>query len=96
MCSSVAKSISGIIVIFIGQSLPNSTNDHMVIGEIMILAFIMCYTLTYTMIEPLQASIRAVYICFAQNQQSLSQAFPLVYHRLNRMSSDRNSNNGIV
>jgi hypothetical protein len=36
--------------------------------------------------EPLRASIKAVYVCFAQHPQSLSQAFPLIYHRLSRIS----------
>jgi|AntRauTorckE5430_2_1112549.scaffolds.fasta_scaffold04413_3 hypothetical protein len=92
MCSSISKSISGIVVIFVGQSLSSSNTDHMIICEIMVVSFIMCYTLIYTMMEPLQASIKAVYICFAQNQQSLSQAFPLLYHRLDRLSREQGSN----
>jgi len=92
MCSSISKSISGIIVIFIGQSFPTADNDHMIICEIMVTSFIMCYTLIYTMMEPLQASIKALYICFAQNHVTLSQAFPIVYRRLQRMTNERESN----
>lgn len=76
-------------MIFIGHAFPTAQNDHMVIFEIMVTTFIMCYTLVYTMMEPLQASIKAMYICFAQNHQTLSQAFPIVYHRLNRMTNER-------
>jgi len=92
MCSSISKSISGLVVIFVGQSLATSNTDHMTICEIMVITFIMCYTITLTMMEPLQASIKAVYICFAQNQQSLSQAFPLLYNRLDRLSREQGSN----
>ena len=51
MCSSISKSISGIIVIFIGQSFPTADNDHMIICEIMVTSFIMCYTLIYTILD---------------------------------------------
>ena len=40
------------------------------------------------MMEPLRASIKAVYVSFAQHPQSLSQAFPLLYHRLSRISEE--------
>jgi len=92
MCSSISKSVSGLVVIFVGQSLASSNTDHMIVCEIMVVSFIMCYTVIYTMMEPLQASIKAVYICFAHNQQSLSQAFPLLYHRLDRLSREQGSN----
>ncbi len=92
MCSSISKSISGIIVIFIGHAYASAGYDHLIIYEIMVTSFIMCYTLIYTMMEPLQASIKALYICFAQNHLTLSLAFPIVYNRLERMTSERDSN----
>jgi hypothetical protein len=52
----------------------------------MLLAFVFCYTLIFTVMEPLRASIKAVYVSFAQHPQSLSQAYPLIFHRLSRMS----------
>lgn len=90
MCASISKVIAGLIVIFIGQS-ATPENDHMIICEIMVITFIMVYIIVYTMMEPLKASIKAVYVCFAQNHQSLSQAFPLVYHRLERISRENES-----
>jgi len=91
MCSSISKSIAGIIVIFVGQYLTRTPdNNHTVVCEIMVTTFAMSYVLIYTMMEPLQASTKAVYVCFAQNHQSLSHAFPILYHRLARMSRERN------
>lgn len=54
--------------------------------ENMLLAFILSYTLIFTVMEPLRASIKAVYVSFAQHPRSLSQAFPLIFHRLSRLS----------
>jgi hypothetical protein len=54
--------------------------------ENMLLAFIISYTLIFTVMEPLRASIKAVYVSFAQHPRSLSQAFPLIFHRLSRLS----------
>jgi hypothetical protein len=81
------------IVIFVGfilshhrkaSSLP-SLHDTAVC-EIMLLSFILSYTIVFTVLEPLRASIKTVYVCFAQHPQSLSQAFPLIFHRLTRLS----------
>lgn len=52
----------------------------------MLLAFILSYTLLFTVMEPLRAAIKAVYVAFAQNPRSLSHAYPLIYHRLTRLS----------
>jgi hypothetical protein len=32
-----------------------------------------------------------VYVCFAQHPRSLSQAFPLIFHRLTRLSDSNMS-----
>ncbi len=92
MCSSISKSIAGIVVIYVWPFLPTDSDKKtdITICEIMVMTFVMCYVLIYTMMEPLRASIKAVYVCFAQNHQSLSQAFPILYHRLDRMSNERN------
>ena len=88
----VCGSIAGAIVIFTGSVLVHQRNrnsphvsDTAVFMD-MILAFIFCYTLIFTVMEPLRASIKAVYISFAQHPQSISQSFPLIFHRLSRMS----------
>jgi len=92
MCSSISKSIAGIVVIYVWPFLPTDSDKRtdITVCEIMVMTFAMCYVLIYTMMEPLRASIKAVYVCFAQNQRSLSQAFPILYHRLDRMSNERN------
>jgi hypothetical protein len=52
----------------------------------MLLAFILSYTLLFTVMEPLRAAIKAVYVAYAQHPRSLSHAYPLIYHRLTRLS----------
>lgn len=92
MGACVGGSISGAIVVFTGSVLvhqrnrgaPNTSDSAIVLD--MILAFIFCYTLIFTVMEPLRAAIKAVYVSFAQHPQSLSQAFPLIFHRLSRLS----------
>lgn len=91
MCASISKSLAGLIVIFIGQSHPNSNENRSVIFEAIVVIYIMCYVLVYTMMEPLQSSIRALYVCFTQNEEILKQAFPLVYSRLNRTRNQSNN-----
>mmetsp|Transcript_1291 Transcript_1291/g.1725 ORF Transcript_1291/g.1725 Transcript_1291/m.1725 type:complete len:702 (+) Transcript_1291:102-2207(+) len=92
MCASVGGSVSGIIVIFTGyvlivdrRSSKNAVSDFQVFED-MLLAFILCYTLIFTVMEPLRASIKAVYVSFAQHPRSLSQAYPLIFQRLRRVS----------
>eukprot|EP00551_Chaetoceros_affinis_P013266 CAMPEP_0203686964 /NCGR_PEP_ID=MMETSP0090-20130426/49338_1 /ASSEMBLY_ACC=CAM_ASM_001088 /TAXON_ID=426623 /ORGANISM="Chaetoceros affinis, Strain CCMP159" /LENGTH=1061 /DNA_ID=CAMNT_0050556211 /DNA_START=130 /DNA_END=3315 /DNA_ORIENTATION=+ len=90
MCSSVSKAVSIIVVIIIGQplSLHSSGLKHSTVCEIMVVSYMMCFMILSTVMEPLRASIKAVLVSFAQHPQSLSQAFPLVYHRLSRISDD--------
>lgn len=92
MSACVGGTISGVIVIFTGAVLVHQRNhsapdvsDSAIVLD-MILAFVFCYTLIFTVMEPLRASIKAVYVSFAQHPQSLSQAYPLIFHRLSRMS----------
>ena len=89
MCASVCASISGLIVIIVGtivsQRRPENLADEAIVQS-MLLAFVFCYTLLFTVMEPLRASIKAIYVCFAEHPQSLSQAFPLIFHRLSRIS----------
>jgi hypothetical protein len=87
MCASVCASISGFIVIIVGTIVshrrPENLSDEAIVQS-MLLAFVLCYTLLFTVMEPLRASIKAIYVCFAEHPQSLSQAFPLIFHRLSR------------
>jgi hypothetical protein len=92
MCACTGGSVSGIIVIFTGYVLLHqrkTTKEYisdLEVVENMLLAFIISYTLIFTVMEPLRASIKAVYVSFAQHPRSLSQAFPLIFHRLSRLS----------
>jgi hypothetical protein len=92
MSACVGGSVSGLIVLFTGAVLThhrNRNSPHVLDSAIvldMLMAFYFCYTLIFTVMEPLRASIKAVYVCFAQHPESLSQAFPLIFHRLTRMS----------
>jgi hypothetical protein len=92
MSACVGGTISGVIVIFTGAVLVHQRNrsfqdihDATIVLD-MLLAFFFCYTLIFTVMEPLRAGIKAVYVCFADHPQSLSQSYPLIFHRLSRMS----------
>jgi hypothetical protein len=90
MCACMCGSISGTIIIFFGLILDHhQVADHLsdtMVVQSMLLAFLFCYVILFTVLEPLRAAIKAVYVCFAQHPESLSQAFPLIFHRLTRIS----------
>ena len=91
MCTLVSKAISIILVILMGSPLSSYSSglDHSrSVCKIMVVTYDMCFIILNTLMEPLRASIKAVYVSFAQHPQSLSQAFPLLYHRLNRISEE--------
>lgn len=107
MCSCLASAISGCTsVIFFfslllhrdssSKSSSSSNNINVVsdsnICEIMIVSYYMCYVLLFAMMEPMRASIKAIYVSFASFPQTLNHTYPLVYHRLTRISRD----NGVV
>jgi hypothetical protein len=52
-------------------------------------SFLLSFNLISTVTEPLTAAIKASYVAFAQSPRCLSQAYPLIYHRLNRLSGAR-------
>jgi len=88
MCAAVGGGISGVIVIITGYILVHQSSNasDWEIAETLLLSFILSYTLLFTVMEPLRAAIKAVYVSFAQHPRSLSQAFPLIFHRLSRLS----------
>mmetsp|Transcript_20205 Transcript_20205/g.22580 ORF Transcript_20205/g.22580 Transcript_20205/m.22580 type:complete len:711 (-) Transcript_20205:201-2333(-) len=90
MCACVSGSISGIIVLLFGLYLDNKRQSDsltdITIVQSSLLSFILCYSILFTVMEPLRASIKAIYVCFAQHPQSLSHTYPLIFHRLNRIS----------
>ena len=106
MCSAALCSVvSGCIVVLFGMLLTTHRNtttssknaagnaplDDLSLLEILLFAYILCYTLLFTALEPLRAAIKAVYVCFAEHPLSLSQAFPLIYQRLSRISDGSGS-----
>jgi len=91
MCTSIAGSMTGIIVLITTYLLLHQRKSHPEVSdfhvvEAMLISFILSYTLIFTALEPLRAAIKASYVAFAQNPRCLSQAFPLIYYRLCRMS----------
>lgn len=92
MCSCVGGALSGIIVLVTGSLLLHQRKNYDgeitdgQVGTNMIAAFVLSYTLIFTVMEPLRAAIKAVYVSFAQHPESLSRAFPIIYHRLQRLS----------
>mmetsp|Transcript_4833 Transcript_4833/g.13976 ORF Transcript_4833/g.13976 Transcript_4833/m.13976 type:complete len:179 (+) Transcript_4833:1341-1877(+) len=92
MSACVGGSVSGVIILFTGAVLVHQRNrsdpsvPDSAVALDMVIAFFFCYTLIFTVMEPLRASIKAVYVCFAQHPEALSQAYPLIFHRLSRMS----------
>ena len=95
MCAAVGTAVSSVVVIFVGcivarhrgskdpSMYPLSDRE---VCEIMLICYIFCYTVVFTVMEPLRAGIKAMYVCFAQHPESLSQAFPLIFARLSRIS----------
>ncbi len=91
MCASLCVALSGFITIVVGVTLSHHRGflSDTVLCDVMVISFLMCYTIFFTVVEPLRAAIKAVYICFAQHPEALSQAFPLVFHRLSRIASEQ-------
>jgi len=80
---------TGIILIHHRNKSSPNTGDTVVAMD-MLLAFILCYSLIFTVMEPLRAGIKAVYVSFAEHPQSLSQTYPLIFRRMSRMSESNN------
>jgi hypothetical protein len=89
ICVNVSTSIGGGIVLLMGLIWHYHRSDGMTdiaIVKSMFLSFLLAYTLVFTAMEPLRASIKAIYVCFAQTPRSLCNTFPLIFHRLTRLS----------
>lgn len=98
MCSSVGHLLSGSIVLVFGLMLVTHRNaiasdplSDASLLEAILLSYVLSYTVLFTVLEPLRAAIKAVYVCFAEHPLSLSQAFPLIYQRLMRISGASSS-----
>jgi hypothetical protein len=91
MCTCIAGSIAGVIVLITSYLLLHQRKSHIEVTDFhvvenMLISFILSYTLIFTVLEPLRAAIKASYVSFAQNPRCLSQAYPLIFHRLSRLS----------
>lgn len=86
MLSAAASTVSSIITLFCFYILTQSDLSDYAICELCFTVYFMVYAVIFTVFEPLRASIKAVYVCFAQNPQSLRHTFPLIFHRLSRIS----------
>lgn len=91
MCACVGGTVAGVIVIVTHFTMMQQLKDttHTTDKEVVVsifLDFILSYTLLFTAMEPIRASIKAIYISFAQHPRSFRLAYPLIYHRLNRLS----------
>ena len=95
ICASICSTISGVIVLITTYLLlhqrKNSVNSaditELHVAETMFLSYMYSYTLLHTAFEPIRAAIQASYIAFAQNPQCFLHTYPLIYHRLSRLSS---------
>jgi hypothetical protein len=92
ICTCVGGAVSGTIVLVAGVLLLHQRKgfdppilDAEVVTN-MLVAYVLSYALIFTVLEPLRAAVKAVYVSFAQHPESLSRAFPIIYHRLCRLA----------
>jgi hypothetical protein len=89
VCSCAGGAIAGVALatasVIVGGT--DAYDDWAVLANLL-LSFYLSYTLLFTVFEPLRAAIKAFYVSFAQHPDSLSQAFPLIYHRLSRLAAE--------
>lgn len=78
ICNSLGGAITSALVL-VTTSKSRSEMDT-------VLLLLLCYTLVQSVMEPLRAAVKAVYVAFAHNPHCLQHAYPLLYHRLNRMA----------
>jgi nitrate reductase gamma subunit len=91
MCTCVGGTITGIIVLITTYLLLHQKKNHEAVSDFhvvedMLISYVLSYTLIFTVLEPLRAAIKAVYVSFAQSPNCISQAYPLIHHRLSRLS----------
>merc|ERR1719273_1587575 len=105
MLTSFASAVSNVIVILLSFLLVHHRTTAIVnydhsnllvltdttICAIMLSCYVMNFILLQTLMEIIRSSIKTVYVCFAQFPSSLQNSFPLIYHRLMRISSSSSS-----
>ncbi|KAM3568291.1 hypothetical protein VYU27_009583 [Nannochloropsis oceanica] len=60
------------------------------VGVAVVLPGALAYILVMTALEPLLATVNAAYVSFAETPALVSQTFPLIFHRLDRIAEVRN------
>jgi len=60
------------------------------VGVAVVLPGVLAYILVMTALEPLLATVNAAYVSFAETPALVSQTFPLIFHRLDRIAEVRN------
>jgi hypothetical protein len=60
------------------------------VGVAVVLPGALAYIVVMTALEPLLATVDATYVCFAESPALVSQTFPLIFHRLDRIAEVRN------
>ena len=86
MCACTGGALSGLLVLIVCSTTFRDGIDDWQVLVNLLLSYYWSYTLLFTALEPLRASVKGLYVSFAQHPESLSQAFPLIYHRLARLS----------
>ena len=88
LCSSTYICISSWIVFIVGCLFDDDLMDDFARCDVLLASFVAAYTIIYLSLEPLQAAVNAVYVKFAEDPQSLSHCFPIIHHRLSRITED--------
>jgi hypothetical protein len=94
ICASVCSTISCMIVLIttillLHQKRRSSGADITELHVIftMIMSYTFSYTILYSTFEPIRSGIGASYMAYVQNPQCFLNTYPLIYHRLHRLSS---------
>lgn len=77
-----ANGCAGLATVLCGAALFDT--PHWTFGAI--LFFILGYTTTSTATQIVVATVKTLFVCFAENPRRLSQLHPIIYHRLVRIS----------
>ena len=67
-----------------------AADDLVLLLPLLLLPGVFAYILAYTAMEPLLATVNTAYVCFAETPALVSQTFPLIFHRLDRIAEVRN------
>jgi len=87
-CNSCCTTIAGCITLFMCGLLlaagVGDCNNHQV-AAILLICFVQTYVVLFTVLEGVRASVKAIYVCYAESPAALSQEYPTIFHRLARV-----------